>query len=121
MVHVRVQGNPTRRIYTGKPLTMLSATATRASDGSLYLIVVNKDRVHTMRASIAVKGSGIKSAIVHRLVGPSFLAFNTVAHPQRVSIHANRTMVGSHRLPIRLRPHSLTTVELRRGESEGGG
>jgi alpha-N-arabinofuranosidase len=121
MVHVGVQGNPTRRIYTGKPLTMLSATATKASDGSLYLIVVNKDRVHTMRASIVVKGSAIKSAIVHRLVGPSFLAFNTVAHPQRVSIHANRTMVGSRRLPIRLRPHSLTTVELRRGESEGGG
>lgn len=121
LVRVGVRGNPIRRIYTGRPLTMLSATATRASDGSLYLIVVNKDRGHTMHASIVVKGSAIKSATVHRLVGPSFLAYNTVAHPQRVSIHTTHTAVGSRRLPLRLRPHSLTTVELRPAAGEGAG
>jgi alpha-L-arabinofuranosidase len=121
LVRVGVRRNPVRRIYTGKPLTMLSATATTASDGSLYLIVVNKDRAHTMHASIVVKGSAIKSATVHRLVGPSFLAYNTVAHPQRVTIHTTRAPVGSHRFPIRLRPHSVTAVEMRPVVSGGGG
>jgi alpha-L-arabinofuranosidase len=103
----------------GVPLAGMQALIDR-TDGSLYLIVVNKDRAHTMHGSILVEGSAIKSAIVHRLVGPSFLAFNTVAHPQRVSIHTTRIPVGSRRLPIRLRPHSLTTVEQRPAVSGGG-
>jgi len=121
LVRVKVRGNPTRRIYTHKPLKLLSATATRSSDGSLYLIVVNKDRRRTIHASIAVKGPTIKSAMVHRLVGPSFLSYNTAAHPQRVAIHGNRTRVGSRRLPIRLEAHSLTAVELRPVTGGGGG
>jgi len=120
LVRVKVRRNPARRIYTHKPLNLLSATATRASDGSLYLLVVNKDRGRTIHASITVKGPTIESAIVHRLVAPSFLSYNAAAHPQRVSIRGNRTRVRSHRLPIRLEPHSLTAVELRPAAGGGG-
>jgi alpha-L-arabinofuranosidase len=114
LVPVKVHGNPTRRIYTGASLNLVSATATRASDGSLYLVVVNKDRTRTIHAAITVKGAPIASATIRRLNGPSFLSFNSSAHPQRVSVHRNRETVGSHRMRLRLEPHSITTVELRR-------
>lgn len=120
LVRARVRRNPSRRIYTHQPLTMLSATATRDSAGSLLLIVVNKDRKRAIHARIVVRGHPIKSATIHRLVSPSFLSFNTAAHPQRVSIHGNRSRVQGRRLPIRLAPHSLTTVELRPTTSGAG-
>ena len=36
------------------------------------------------------------------------------------TIHGNHVAVGSRRLPIRLEPHSLTTVELRPATGKGG-
>jgi len=68
-----------------------------------------------------VRGRPIRSAVVHRLVGPSYLSFNTAAHPQRVSIHASGRQVHSRRMPLRLEPHSITTVKLRRAGGGGDG
>jgi alpha-L-arabinofuranosidase len=112
VVRATTRGNPSRRIYTGQHLKLLRSTATKDSDGSLYLIVVNKDPSRTVRAAVAVKGPRVRSAIVKRLTGPSFLAYNTVSHPQRVSIHTDKRSLGSRRLRLRLPPHSVTTVKL---------
>lgn len=120
VIRVTTRGNPSRGIYTGRSLQLLRASATRANDGSLDLSVVNKDRKRTIHATVAVKGRPIKSAIVRRLVGPSFLSFNTASHPRRVAVHTSRSRIRSRRMPLRLAPHSLTTVELRRGAGKGG-
>jgi len=83
------------------------------------VIVVNKDRKRSVRTTLRVKGRGIKRAVVKKLVGPSFLAYNTASHPNRVSIHTYKRSVRSRRMPLRIPPHSVTTVELRRFGSRG--
>jgi alpha-L-arabinofuranosidase len=120
VIRVTTRRNPSRRIYTGQSLKLLRASATRADDGSLDLIVVNKDRKRAIHAAVAVKGRPIKTAIVRKLVGPSFLSFNTASHPRRVAIHTSRSRIRSRRMPLRLAPHSVTTVELRRSGVTGG-
>jgi alpha-L-arabinofuranosidase len=113
LVRVTTHDNPSRRIYTGATLQLLSATATKDANGDVYLMVVNKDRTRTIRATVAMKGPSIGSAVIRRLVGRSFLSFNSAHHPQRVSIHGSSKVVGSRQMSLRLEPHSLTTVELR--------
>jgi alpha-N-arabinofuranosidase len=119
VVRAATRNNPARRIYTGQELKLLRTSATKASDGSLYLIVVNKDRKRSVQTTLRVKGRGIKRAVVKKLVGPSFLAYNTASHPNRVSIHTYKRSVRSRRMPLRIPPHSVTTVELRRFGSGG--
>lgn len=114
VVRTTMRGNPSRRIYSGQRLKLLRSSATKDSDGSLYLIVVNKDRSRAIRATVAVKGRRVKSAIVKRLIGPSFLSYNTVSHPNRVSIHSYKRAVRDRSLRLRLAPHSVTTVRLNR-------
>jgi hypothetical protein len=120
IIPASVQGNPSRRIYTGGTMQLLSATATRGANGSVYLMVVNKDRTRTIHATMAVKGPPMKSAVIHRLSGSSYLSSNSVSHPHRVSIHNSNKALRSRRLSLRLDPHSLTTVELLPGATAGG-
>jgi hypothetical protein len=120
LIPANVQRNPSRRIYTGGALPLLSATATRGANGSVYLIVVNKDRTRTIHAQVAVKGVTMKSAVIHRLAGSSYLSANSANHPRRVSIHNSNKVLRSRRLSLRLDPHSLTTVELLPRAAGGG-
>jgi alpha-L-arabinofuranosidase len=83
-------------------------------------MVVNKDRTRTIHARVAVKGPPIESAVVHRLVGSSYLSSNSANHPRRVSIHNSSKVFRSRRMSLRLDPHSLTTVELLPGATAGG-
>jgi alpha-L-arabinofuranosidase len=120
LIPAHTQGNPSRHIYTGGTMHLLSATATRGANGSVYLMVVNKDRTRTIHARVAVKGPPIESAVVHRLVGSSYLSSNSANHPRRVSIHNSSKVFRSRRMSLRLDPHSLTTVELLPGATAGG-
>ncbi len=116
IVRAAMRNNPSRRIYSGQRLKLLRVSATKDADGSLYVIVVNKDRSRSVGTALRVKGRGIKRAIVKRLTGQSFLSYNTASHPNRVSIHTRKRAVRSRRMPLRLPPHSVTAVELRRFE-----
>jgi alpha-L-arabinofuranosidase len=78
------------------------------------VIVVNKDRKRSVRATLRVKGRAIKRAVVKRLVGPSFVAYNSASHPNRVSIHTDKRSVRGRKMRLGIVPHSVTTVELRR-------
>ena len=117
VVRASTRRNPSRRIYTGQRLKLLRTVATKSSTGELYLIVVNKDRSRSVPATVAVEGRRIKAAVVKRLMGPSFLAYNTVKHPHRVSIRSYQRSVGARKMRVRLPPHSVTTVKLRRYKS----
>jgi alpha-N-arabinofuranosidase len=120
LIAANTQGNPARRIYTGGTMQLLSVTATRGADGSVYLMVVNKDRTRTIHAEVTVKGPPLKSAVIHRLAGSSYLSSNSANHPRRVSIHKSSKALRSRHMSLRLDPHSLTTVELLPGAAAGG-
>jgi alpha-N-arabinofuranosidase len=120
IIPASTQGNPSRRIYDGGTLELLSTTATRGANGSVYLMIVNKDRTRTVHARVVVKGPPMESAVIRRLVGSSFLSSNSVGHPRRVSIHKSSKALRSRHMSLRLDPHSLTTVELLPGAPAGG-
>jgi alpha-N-arabinofuranosidase len=114
VVRTAVRGNPSRHIYTGKNLRMLSAVATKTPHGSLELTIVNKARTWRIPATVAVRGHRIKSAIVKELLAPSYLAFNSPSHPHRVDIRTQKQWVASHAMKLRIPPHSVMTLKLRR-------
>ena len=113
VVRTGVRGNPSRHIYTGKNLKMLSAVATRASNGALNLTIVNKARTWRIPAAVAVRGQPVRSAVVKELVGPSYLSYNSYHHPRRVSIRTHKRLVKSGTMKLKVPPHSVMTVKLR--------
>jgi alpha-N-arabinofuranosidase len=114
VVRAAVRSDPSRRIYTGTKLKLLHARATKGSDGSLYVTVVNTSRKRKVPITVSVKGRRVRSAVVRELVGPSFLAYNSVSHPHRVEIRTHYRSVLSRRMRLKLAPHSVTTLDLRR-------
>jgi alpha-N-arabinofuranosidase len=114
LVRTGIAGNPSRHIYTGKDLKMLSAVTTRSSRGSLYLTIVNKARTWRVPATIEVRGKRIQSAAVKELVGPSYLSYNSYHHPGRVSIRTHKQWVKGHAMKLKVPAHSVVTVKLRR-------
>jgi alpha-L-arabinofuranosidase len=114
VVSTGLRANPSRHIYTGKRLKMLSAVATRAPNGALYVTIVNKARQWRIPATIAVRGKQMRSAVVKELVGPSYLSYNSYHHPGRVSIRTSKRWINGHTMQLKVPPHSVMTVKLRR-------
>ena len=114
VVRTDVRRDPRRRIYSGKRLKLLSAVATKTSSGTLELTIVNKARSWRIPATVAVKGRPIGSAIVRELIAPSFLSYNSPAHPQRVHIRTQKQWVNSRKAKLMIPPHSVMRVELHR-------
>ncbi len=114
VVRSGIERNPSRHIYTGKDLKMLSAVATKTSDGGLYLTIVNKARKWRVPATLAVVGKPIRAAVVKELVGPSYLSYNSHHHPSRVSIRTHKEWVNSHTMKLKVPAHSVVTLNLKR-------
>ena len=115
VVSTGLRHNPSRHVYTGKNLKMLSAVATRRPNGVLYVTIVNKARSWRIPATVAVRGQRIRSAVTKELVGPSYLSYNSYHHPGRVSIRTKSQWVRAHQMKLKVPPHSVVTVKLRRG------
>ncbi len=113
VVRTAVHRNPSRHIYTGKDLKMLSALATKAPNGALYVTIVNKSRSWRVPATIAVRGKPMHSAVVKELVGPSYLSYNSYHHPGRVSIRTSKRWVNGRTMKLKVPAHSVMTVKLR--------
>ena len=114
LVRSGVRRNPSRHIYTGKDLKMLSAVATKTSSGALYLTIVNKARAWRVPAKVKVLGKRIRSAVTKELVGPSYLSYNSYHHPGRVSIRTHKQWVKSRTMRLKVPAHSVMTLKLRR-------
>ena len=114
LVRAGIRGNPSRDIYTGKDLKMLSAVATKTSGGALYLTIVNKARAWRVPATVKVLGKRIRSAVTKELVGPSYLSYNSYHHPGRVSIRTHKQWVKSRTMKLKVPAHSVMTLKLRR-------
>ncbi len=113
VVRSGIGGNPSRHIYTGKDLKMLSAVATKTSDGAVYLTIVNKARTWRVPATVTVLGEPIQSAVVKELVGPSYLSHNSYHHPNRVSIRTHKQWVNANTMKLKVPAHSVITLNLR--------
>jgi alpha-L-arabinofuranosidase len=114
LVRSGVRGNPSRHIYNGKDLKMLSAVATKTSSGALYVTIVNKARTWRIPTTVKVLGKPISSAVVKELVGPSYLSYNSYHHPSRVSIRTHKQGVNSRAMTLKVPAHSVVTLKLRR-------
>jgi alpha-L-arabinofuranosidase len=114
LVRTGIRRNPSRHIYTGKHLKMLSAVTTRSSNGSLYVTIVNKARTWRVPTTVEVRGRRISSAVVRKLVGPSYLSYNSYHHPGRVSIQTRHQGAEGRTMELKVPPHSIVTVKLRR-------
>jgi alpha-L-arabinofuranosidase len=114
VVRTGVRGSPSRHIYTGKNLKMLSAVATKTATGGIYVTIVNKARTWRIPTRVAVRGKPIKSAVVKELVGPSYLSYNSYHHPGRVSIRTRKQWVKSSSMELKVPPHSVVTLKLQR-------
>ena len=114
VVRTGIRGNPSRHIYTGKRLRMLSAVTTKSSQGALDVTIVNKSRRWRIPATIRVRGKRMKSAIVKELVSPSYLSYNSHSHPQRVAIRTHKQWLRSNAMRLKVPAHSVMTVKLRR-------
>jgi alpha-L-arabinofuranosidase len=114
VVRAGIRGNPSRHIYTGKDLKMLSAVATKTSNGALYLTIVNKARTWRVPATVKVSGKRIQSAVIKELAGPSYLSYNSYHHPGRVLIRTKKRWVKSRTMKLKVPAHSVMTLKLRR-------
>jgi hypothetical protein len=112
VIRTDLRGNPSRQIYTGTRLKMLSAVATRAPNGALYVTIVNKAREWRVPTTIAVRGKPMQSAVVKELVGPSYLSYNSYHHPGRVSIRTSKRWINGRSMQLKVPAHSVTTVKL---------
>jgi alpha-N-arabinofuranosidase len=115
VVRTAVRRNPSRRIYSGRNLRMLSAVATKTQHGDLLVTIVNKARTWRIPGTVAVRGHRIESATVKELVAPSYLSFNSSSHPHRVDIRTHKQWVASHKMKLKIPPHSVMTLKLHRG------
>ena len=110
-VGAEVLGNPSRTIFDGSQMEALTTLATVDSEGRPALLVINRDRTKDVAASISVAGvDALGTATVWTLDGPSYLAYNTLEHPNRIALEATviEDLGGSlvHEFPA----HSVTTI-----------
>ncbi len=86
-VPTSIIGNLQRATAGGSALSALVTLATIDDNGELALLVINRDRAADVRAEVAAKGKkGLGAATLWTLDGPGFLAYNTEAHPNKVSL-----------------------------------
>lgn len=109
----RVDGNPVRspegfeRSYDG-----LAVTATRAPDGSVNVMVVNRLPEESVTSQLAVEGVAPTSAEVRSVVADRFTASNTDAAPSAVRLELSTVPVDDGGLVLTFPPASTTVVRL---------
>ncbi|MDP9225084.1 MAG: hypothetical protein M3P18_14800 [Actinomycetota bacterium] len=107
----RVFHDPSRRIFTGQSVTALQSIASVDRAGHLYLIVVNRDRSTDVTAAVRLNNFHSSSGIVDSLDAPSYLSYNSPAHPTRVHISEARLGPPANRLRYTFPAHSVTAFK----------
>ncbi len=111
LVQTLVYNNPIRQTYLGR-LKLLRAQAARSLDGSLFLLVVNKDRTREVPATILARGTTGDEVSVRFLMADSYLSYNTEEEPNEVSVRRRLRTASSGRVTLRFPPHSVTLLRL---------
>jgi alpha-N-arabinofuranosidase len=109
----RVDGNPVRspegfeRSYDG-----LAVTATRAPDGSVNVMVVNRLPEEAVTSQLSVEGLVPTSAELRTVVADRFTASNTDADPSAVRLELSTVPVDASGFVLTFPPSSTTVVRL---------
>lgn len=104
-------GNPSRKIFDGSRMDALATLATVDAEGRPALLVINRDRTRDVAASISVAGlDALGTATMWTLDGPSYLAYNTLEHPDRVSLRETVIENVGGALVHEFPAHSVTTI-----------
>jgi len=93
----------------------LNVTATRAPDGTVYLMVVNRSPVagDAVTADVVLRGFATRGEATVRRVAPShFTSHNDVETPNAVTLSEWRCPVGADRFSETFPPYSVTLVRL---------
>ena len=106
-----VEGNPVRqpegldRSYTG-----LAVTATRAPDGAVALLVVNRLPLDAVTARVQVPGQTSTYAELRTVMGEDFTSWNKVGEPPEVTLQTSEAPVDPVEGLVHTFPASSTTV-----------
>jgi alpha-N-arabinofuranosidase len=110
-VAAEVLGNPNRTIFDGSQMEALVTLATVDAEGRPALLVINRDRTRDVVASISVAGlDALGTATVWTLDGPSYLAYNTLEHPDRVALSQTVIEGLGAALAQEFPAHSVTAI-----------
>ncbi|GAB3433901.1 hypothetical protein [Flindersiella endophytica] len=90
----------------------LRVLSTRADDGTIRLLVLNRDRDTGVTSTVALPSQGSGNVTVRTLKGDSLTSYNSAENPDAISVSTTtepRTGTGfSHTFPA----HSITMVEV---------
>lgn len=113
LVKSEVTNNPSRTVATGQ-MSALDVVATRASDGTCRIVVVNRDRERTITTDLSVEGipDTRVDADVAVLTGPNVLAHNTPEDRDVVSISTRSATINPHRFSHTFQPLSITMITI---------
>lgn len=109
-----VTGNVTRPLSDGSQLAALDVVAARATDGTIRLVVVNRDDETSVATRVEVAGASQEPAdvAVSELDGQSVLSYPSPDDPHAVSIaHTTEHLVPSS-FTRTFPAHSVTVIEL---------
>jgi alpha-N-arabinofuranosidase len=110
LLSATVEGNPVRqpegmdRAYSG-----LAVTATRAPDGSVQLLVVNRLPTDDVTARVLVDGQTSVAAEIRTVTSEDFTAWNKPGSPPEVTLDVAEVPVGAEGL-VHTFPATSTTV-----------
>ncbi len=93
-------------------LTKLQAEASRDAAGNVYVVVVNRDAIDSVAASVALPGlKEGQQAETWTLNGSTFAAFNTPEKPNAVTVTTAKVATENGQLRATFPAHSLTFLK----------
>jgi alpha-L-arabinofuranosidase len=90
----------------------VSATAARATDGKLYLALVNTDPSKPVDIAVNVAGTKVKGAAGKVLTSAAMDAHNTFVHPQTIKPAAYSARAAGGKLSIKVPAKAVMVVSL---------
>lgn len=95
-----------------------SAIASKDEDGTLYVAVVNTDRVNDKKLHVKVDGVDLtgKKVTIQTLAGENFADENSLTEPNKVAIETTELTAESAELNLTAKAHSVMTITVKEKE-----
>jgi alpha-L-arabinofuranosidase len=95
-----------------------SAIASKGEDGTLYVAVVNTDRVNDKKLHVKVDGVDLtgKKVTIQTLAGENFADENSLTEPNKVALETTELTAESAELNLTAKAHSVMTITVKEKE-----
>jgi alpha-L-arabinofuranosidase len=98
--------------YGEVSLPQIDIAAARATDGKVYLALINIDPNKTVEIDTTTLGFAVKSVVGETLIAPRIDSFNTVEAPDAVKPRKLEGKIRGGHLRLKLAPESVSVVQL---------